>query len=265
MSRQKTKIMAQLTGFAPLAVYLSIPAVAETANPLIGAHHTVLPDTAAELVLSNRDVNRIVCLGGKIGGYHYSEEKGALVSNAGSEAFIKFQYEEFGGEVSYVTARNEFYIFCGGVTYTLLVSPQDVVAQTVFLVPGSGDKAAANVALFSPLPEEERAVAISLGMLRDDIPQTFSVRDQFDPYAPLQDPKVDVRVRRTVTVEGTPYSAREFLLRARADVALREAMFMHTRFGASIFAITLERQRLKAGEVGRLVIVYRQEDGRAYP
>jgi len=168
MSRQKIRIMANLSGLAPLAIFLTIEASAGVSNSSNNTH-TVLPDTATEIVLSNRDVNRIVCPGGTIEGYQYSEEKGAIVSNAGSQAFIKFQFEEAGGEASYVTTRNEFYIFCEGTTYTLIADPRNVVAQTVFLVAGSGGKAATNAALFEGLPEEERAVSITLGMVRDGL------------------------------------------------------------------------------------------------
>ncbi len=260
MSKQKIRIMAQLFGLAPLAVCLTTP-FAQAAEPSQGSTsanaHTILPDTAATILLSNRDVNRIVCLGGKIEGYQYSEEKGAIVSNAGAQAFIKFQFEEIGDQVNHVTVRNEFYFICGGITYTLLAEPRDIIAQTVFLAPGSGVNAGANAAMFNALPEEDRAVSISLSMLKDELPESFSVREFADPYVHLQNPKVDVRVRREVLIEGTPYSAKEFLLRARTRVELNEAMFAHTRFGASIFAITLDRLALEAGEIGRLLIVYR--------
>ena len=93
------------------------PAFSETDNA--NSTHTILPDVAMTVSLSNRDVNRIVCLSGQIDGYHYSEEKGALVSNAGSEAFIKFQFEEYGSRVSHVTARNEFYFICDRCAWTL--------------------------------------------------------------------------------------------------------------------------------------------------
>lgn len=262
MSRQKIRIMANLSSLAYMAVFMTVPLVQASEHaPHAGNNmHTVLPDTATEIVLSNRDVNRIVCLDGSIEGYQFSEEKGAIVSNAGSQAFIKFQFEEVGGEASYVTARNEFYFFCGGATYTLITKPGNIVAQTVFLAPGSGGKAAVNTALFKGLPEEERAVSITLSMVRDDLPDSFSVQEYNDPYTHLQKPTVDVRIRREIMIDGTPYSAKEFLLRARKQVALNEAMFTHTRFGASIFAITLDRLTLKAGEIGRLFVVYRDID-----
>lgn len=268
MSKQKIRIMAQLFGLAPLAVCLTAPLVQasdhNSQRPSTGNAHTVLPDTAAMILMSNRDVNRVVCLRGQIDGYQYSQEKGAIVSNAGAQAFVKFQFEEIGDQVNHVTVRNEFYFICGGITYTLLVEPQDIVAQTIFLAPGSGADAATNAVIFNALPEEERAVSISLSMLKDEIPESFSVQEFNEPYAHLDTPRIDVRLRREVLIEGTSYSAKEFLLRARTRVELDEAMFAHTRFGVSIFAITLDRLALDAGEIGRLFVVYRASpDGRA--
>jgi len=227
------------------------------AQDIPGPHQSVLPDVPTAIILSNRDTNRIVCVSGDIEGYRFSEEKGAVVDSSGSEAFIKFLIEKFGEEQKYVQVRSEFYFQCGGVTYTLLAAPQDVPAMAVYLVPGTGQNQSANRVLFSPLSEEERAVTITLGMLKDDIPASFSVRDTNDRYNQHVLPRLDVRLHREVSAVGTAYSAREYRLRARSSIELLERAFLHPFFGAAIYAVTFERTSLEAGEVGRVIIVYR--------
>ncbi len=222
-------------------------------------HQTVLPDSPTTVILSNRDTNRIVCVAGQIGGYRFSEEKGAIVDGSGNEAFIKFQIERFGEDQKYVNIRSEFYFQCAGVTYTLLSAPGDIAAQTVYLVPGSSQDANANRMTFKALSEEERAVTMTLSILKDDIPASFTTKPSAEPYNQHVLKRVDVRLVKEVTAVGTGYSAREYLLRARSDVALAERDFLKPFFGASIYAVTFDRLNLQAGEVGRVVLVYRGE------
>jgi len=222
-------------------------------------HQTVLPDSPTAVILSNRDTNRIVCVTGQIDGYRFSEEKGAIVDGSGNEAFIKFQIERLGEDQKYISIRSEFYFQCAGVTYTLLSAPGDIAAQTVYLVPGSGQDADANRMAFKALSEEERAVTMTLSILKDDIPASFTTKPSAEPYNQHVLKHIDVRLVKEVTAVGTGYSAREYLLRARSGIALAERDFLKPFFGASIYAVTFDRLNLKAGEVGRVVFIYRGE------
>ncbi len=220
-------------------------------------HQSVLPDVPTNIVLSNRDANRIVCVDGKIDGYRFSEEKGALVDASGNEAFIKFQIEQLGDVSNYVQVRSEFYFQCGRTTYTLLANPRNTPAKIVYLIPGSGADAKANIALFSPLSDEERAVTLSLALLKDDIPASFASQTVSDPYDAHVLAGLDVRLHKRIEVTGTAYRAHEYRLRARKSVALKETDFLKPFFGSAIYAVTFDRASLNAGDVGRVVLIYR--------
>lgn len=260
MSRLKTRLAPRVGSAAALAAFLSLGSVAaQNSGQTEAPHQSVTPDVPTAVILSNRDTNRVVCVAGQIDGYRFSEEKGALVDGTGSEAFIKFLIERLGEEQKYVTQRSEFYFQCGGVTYTILSAPSNIAAQTVYLVPGSGAEAKENRLRFKALSEEERAVSMSLDLLKDDVPASFHVRSVNEPYDRYTLNRLDVRLVREVEVVGTIYRAREYLLRARSDVVLNERDFLKPTFGTSIYAVTFERLKLKAGEVGRVVLVYRGE------
>ena len=145
------------------------------------------------------------------------------------------------------------------MTYTLLSAPANIEAQTIYLVPGSALQAKANQLRFKALSEEERAVPISLALLKGEAPVSYAVQSLQVPYDQHILERMDVRPVKEVSVVGTRYSAREYLLRARRDVALNERDFLKPFFGASIYAVTFDRLTLKAGEVGRVVLVYRGE------
>ena len=254
MNRLPTKFT---TSFGLVLTAINLLAVAGHAQELQDPHQSILPDVPTAIILSNRDTNRVVCVDGQIDGYRFSEEKGALVDSSGNEAFIKFQIQELGDTRTYVQVRSEFYFQCGGVTYTLLSVPTDTPAQTIYLVPGSGADAKTNVALFSPLSDEERAVTLSLAILKDDVPASFTGMPVSDPYDSHVLGGLDVRLHQQIDVTGTPYRAHEYRLRARKTVTLKETDFLKPFFGSAIYAVTFDRTNLKAGEVGRVIIVYR--------
>jgi conjugal transfer pilus assembly protein TraK len=136
-----------------------------------------LPDQTASIRLSNRDVNHVICSGGEIEDVKFSAEKSIAVEKGGSDAWIKFLVKEVddAGQVtrSYVTTP-EFFVSCNGAIYPLYAEPSDIPAQTVTLTPGKAQRAKANDDLLGPLVEEERAVSITLALLQDRIPASFS-------------------------------------------------------------------------------------------
>jgi conjugal transfer pilus assembly protein TraK len=137
-----------------------------------------LPDQTASIRLSNRDVNHVICSGGEIEDVKFSAEKSIAVEKGGSDAWIKFLVKEVddAGQVtrSYVTTPSEFFVSCNGAIYPLYAEPSDIPAQTVTLTPGKAQRAKANDDLLGPLVEEERAVSITLALLQDRIPASFS-------------------------------------------------------------------------------------------
>nr|WP_254515080.1 type-F conjugative transfer system secretin TraK [Novosphingobium sp. G106] len=223
---------------------------------------SALPDQVSTIRLSNRDINHIVCVGGEIDDVKFSAEKAIAVEKAGSDAWIKFLVKESddAGMVtkSYVTAPSEFFVSCNGAIYPLYAEPSDIPAQTVSLTPGSAQRARSNEDLLGPLVEEERAVSITLSMLEERIPASFTEvapGRQMIVLASL--PSLLVRERRRVEIEGSELSASEYRIDANADVAIDERQFLDRTFGARIFAVSVDRLALKAGEAARLIVVRR--------
>jgi conjugal transfer pilus assembly protein TraK len=128
----------------------------------------------------------------------------------------------------------------------------------VTLVPGGAQRARANDALLEPLVEEERAVGITLALLQDRVPASFS------EVAPARDrliladlPTASLTERRRLAVEGAGLSVSEYLVRASVATMLDERIFLDAALGADIFAITTDRLTLDRGETARLIVVRR--------
>ncbi|GAA0309466.1 type-F conjugative transfer system secretin TraK [Sphingomonas oligophenolica] len=232
------------------------------APPALAQAITALPDQTASIRLSNRDVNHIICQGGEIEDVKFSAEKAIAVERGGSDAWIKFLVKEVDGEGAptrtYVTTPSEFFVSCNGAIYPLYTEPSDIPAQTVILASGTAQRARANQDLLGPLVEEERAVSITLSMLQDRVPASFAevAPGAGDIVLPTL-PAARLHERRRFTVEGAGLSASEYLVQASADQVLAEPQFLVSMLGSNIFAVTLDRIALKAGDSARLIIIRR--------
>lgn len=230
--------------------------------PVMAQTIVALPDQTSTIRLSNRDINHVICAGGEIEDVKFSAEKAIAVEKAGRDAWIKFLVREIddAGAVTrtFVTVPSEFFITCNGAVYALYAEPSDIPAQTVTLQPGGTQRAQANEELLGPLVEEERAVSITLSMLQDRIPASFtSVAPRSSPLRLGLLPDASIEERRRIEVDGSGLSASEYLVSVASDTLLDERSFLDSALGANIFAVTLDRGTLSAGETARLIVVRR--------
>lgn len=223
---------------------------------------TALPDQTSTIRLSNHDINHVICQGGDVEDVKFSSEKAISVERGGSDAWIKFLVKEVSSDGeptrTFVTTPSEFFVACNGAVYPLYAEPSDIPAQTVVLVPGASQRARANEALLGPLVEEERAVSITMALLQDRVPASFTeVAVATQDFVLPSLASAQLHERRRIAVDGAGLSASEYLVHVDTDAKLDERQFLLSRLGANIFAITLDRSDLRKGDTARLVIVRR--------
>lgn len=227
-----------------------------------GHTQTVKPDVVTPVEMSNRDINRVTCIDGAINDAFFSQEKGIVVENNGSNSFIKFLIQDDGLNQEYVSARSEFYLVCAGEIYTLMVSPKNIPGQTIRLSTGAKNRIKENQELLSPLPDEERAIYLTMAALQDDIPDSFTVTpsegDQWHGRKAPSKPNTQLALRRTIRVDGLGLSLKEFLVRSNTGTTYSETDFLSTAIGESIFAVTIDPIRLEPGQIGRLFVVSKE-------
>lgn len=232
------------------------------AGPVEAQSITALPDQTSSIRLSNHDINHVICQGGAIEDVRFSAEKAISVERAGADAWIKFLVKEVETEGvptrTYASAPSEFFVTCNGAIYPLYTEPSDIPAQTIILAPGATQRAQANADLLGPLVEEERAVSISLSMLQDRVPASFSELATGSPDLTLPAlAGATLHERRRISIDGAGLSASEYLVRVSAAQHLDERVFLVSPLGANIFAVTLDRTALSAGDTARLIVVRR--------
>lgn len=237
-------------------------AASVVATPGLAQSISALPDQTSHIRLSNHDVNHVVCVGGDVEDVKFSAEKGLAVERGGPDAWIKFlvrETDDAGVKTrTYVTSPSEFFIACNGAVYPLYAEPADIPAQTITLIPGAPQRARSNDALLGPLVEEERAVSIALALLQDRVPATFSEVAPTAARLSVTDlPGVAITERRRLAIEGSGLSASEYRVTAAAPATLDERAFLDRALGADIFAVTLDRLSLAAGQSARLIVIRR--------
>ncbi len=223
----------------------------------------LLPGISQDVFLSNRDVNRIYCSGGRpVREAVFSEEKGISLKTSGSDVFIKFLLRGDAADEKdrYIRERSEFYIICEPDTvYTIISSPKNIPAQTVRLGGTVSDNIKKNIALFSGQSFEDRIVHLVMAVAGDSIPDSFRIKNKKKYVRIFQD--VEIFHNRTVTADGGGLFLKEFVISLKENCAedtLRiseESFIVPELVSDRLAGITLESFVLKKGKYSRLFIV----------
>ena len=229
------------------AQYSSIPE-----DPLA----VVPPEVATPVYLSSSDINRIVCPS-YIKDVIYSKEKGLTVKIEGRNAFVKFLVTKEGGKDEYSTTPTELYVLCGKETYNLIALPKRIPSRTVTL---SGDdrKASKNFSFFDGMPFEKKILSIIKSVYTEDIPDSFTVRNEDRPFSLYRGLKLILI--RTVRVEGEGLRVKEFAAQTEENIELSEKDFLKTEITSGPVAIAIDKLRLSPGETAKVLIVERVAD-----
>ncbi|MFZ0485097.1 MAG: type-F conjugative transfer system secretin TraK [Desulfobacterales bacterium] len=223
----------------------------------------VSSDVTTRVDLSNRDINRITCMGGRLmRNVVLSTEKGVTSKSDGSNAFIKFKIMKNSatGDMSYINEPVELYVMCGseGDTYTLIGHPKNITAQNIQLVPSKHDIRKNHYA-FKDMPLEKKALEIIREAYSGDFPESCNVKQvgkEISVFIPdrtigqkeileAKAPNVRVTTRRIVEIESEGLLLKEYALKLKDDypedeIKVSEKMFLLPEIANSPIALALD-------------------------
>ena len=234
---------AEANSLAPAAFLSNTPAA-------------IAPEVAAPVDLSSSDINRLVCPA-EIKDVIYSKEKGLTVKIEGRDAFVKFLVTKDGDKDVYSSTPTELYVICGQKTFNLIALPKRIPSRTVMLS-GGDDKSKKNTSLFDGMPFEKKILSVIKSVYTEDIPDSFTVRNENRPFNLYKGLKLTLI--RTIRVEGEGLLIKEFAVQATESMELSEKDFLKSEITSNPVAIAIDKLKLSKGETARIIIVERVTD-----
>lgn len=219
------------------------------AGVAFGVEVVETPEETVPIKVSLKDVNRIVCVGGKIEFTAYSKEKRIEVKKEGKNAFVKIVPKIKGGKLVYEKVPRELYVGCVGRTFALLLIPKDIPAKTVYLKPPYEDNKRAR-----EYEKEESYLAyvkkVFGDIYREAIPPGYRVVYP-EKREVLEFEELSMSLHRTY--EGGRYAVEEYVIVAKKDLSIEEGAFLP--YLRKPLAIAITKPRLRKGESARLLVL----------
>lgn len=217
------------------------------------------PEQITQVALSEHNVNRFVCQTGDINDVYYNKEAFMVEVNA-NNAFVRFlsAYDGLGNH--YLSGEFTLHITCGGEVYTILASPENVHAQTVYLAQALKERMAENVKLYAPLPIEAQALDLTLRAIKDELPDSF-IQTLIDPDAYSAMPNIIAGVTlyktRTISVDGLGLRLTQYIAKADQNITLDETELLDARLGDNMIAVSVYPPQINPATSAQIYIVER--------
>lgn len=215
----------------------------------------VLPDVITQVSLSNSDTNRVVCANGEMNDVFYSSDKVQEVPLNGKYGFIKFPIMKRGSQLNYVTKRSEFHFICNGQAYTIIALPEDIPAQVIYLGSTLDSHVQKNLEMMGDMPKEQQSVYLTLKALKNEIPPNFKVIPVEESWTPNLIKGAQIRLTRTIRVDGIGVRLKEYLIKSNQKQYLDEKRFIRPEISSGIRAITVDPLLVEKGQMARVFVI----------
>lgn len=233
-----------------------------------GMDQTVKPEALTAVLVSNRDVNRIVC-DSQVDDVIWSKERPVEVSKSGSNVFVKFLIQKLGDRYTYVNDPVDVHIVCDDTVYTLVLHPQATDSMTVRLTAPVAKVVKRIAREWNALPLEDKVERLTLAVFKNELPEGFQrvpvhegdarrhvVLYDGSTAQPTPVPGVHITGQYEVAANGAGLRATEYEVVSDQARELRETDFLDGAFGDEV-GVTVDPLRVQAGEAARLIVVTR--------
>lgn len=205
--------------------------------------------------VSLKDVTRIVCFT-NITRTVYSKEKGIEIKTVDKNAFIKNLPKEIvepsSGRIAieYDSRPKEVYIVCGDKTFSLLLIPKDIPANTIYLKSSYVDKEKA-FSFEKSGDYENMILKLIRSAYLEDIPEGYDVEDIGKVVREYQE--VSIVHKRNYT--GIMFQVQEYVLIARKELNINEITLLEAVSPRNPLAVSIVSPVMRPNEQSRFFIV----------
>ncbi len=207
------------------------------------------------VVISLKDVSRIVCFT-DISRVIYSKEKNLEIKTVGKNAFVKNLPKEYSdpltGLVShdYDSRPKEVYVVCGENTFSLLLIPKDIPANTIYLKsPYFGKEKAINYEKSNDY--ENMILKLIKSAYFEDIPEGYEIEDIDKLFKEYQ----EIRLLHRRNYKGMIFEVQEYIVIAKKEININEITLLEVISPKNPIAISIVTPLLKNNDQSRVFIV----------
>jgi conjugal transfer pilus assembly protein TraK len=228
------------------------------ASAAMAQETSVAAEQTTAVIVSNRDVNRLYCVG-TVEDVVWSKEKPVTVKVSGNNVFVKFLVAHEGTSESHITSPLDVHVVCGGEVFTLILHPQDVDSVTVHLSDPVKKDLEAVAKDWGSLAWEDKVKKLTVVAYRHEVPVGFS-------RAPIAsgDPRSNIHAYQDLEITGesdliapgTGLRATEYTVRAVKAMTLSERDFLLPAMG-EIAAVTVDPLYVAAQGASRVIVITR--------
>lgn len=205
--------------------------------------------------VSLKDVTRIVCFT-NITRTVYSKEKGIEIKTVDKNAFIKNLPKEIvepsSGRIAieYDSRPKEVYIVCGDKTFSLLLIPKDIPANTIYLKSSYVDKEKA-FSFEKSGDYENMILKLIRSAYLEDIPEGYDVEDIGKVVREYQ----EIRLVHKRNYTGIMFQVQEYVLIARKELNINEITLLEAVSPRNPLAVSIVSPVMRPNEQSRFFIV----------
>gem|GEM_PF-1783838 len=205
--------------------------------------------------VSLKDVTRIVCFT-NITRTVYSKEKGIEIKTVDKNAFIKNLPKEIvepsSGRIAieYDSRPKEVYIVCGDKTFSLLLIPKDIPANTIYLKSSYVDKEKA-FSFEKSGDYENMILKLIRSAYLEDIPEGYDVEDIGKVVREYQ----EVRLVHKRNYTGIMFQVQEYVLIAIKELNINEITLLEAVSPKNPLAVSIVSPVMRPNEQSRFFIV----------
>lgn len=205
--------------------------------------------------VSLKDVTRIVCFT-NITRTVYSKEKGVEIKTVDKNAFVKNLPKEIvepsSGRIAveYDSRPKEVYIVCGDKTFSLLLIPRDIPANTIYLKSSYIDKEKA-FSFEKSNDHENMILKLIKSAYLEDIPEGYDVEDIDKVFKEYQ----EIRLVHKRNYTGIMFQVQEYVLIAKRDLNINEITLLEAISPKNPLAVSIVSPVLRPNEQSRVLIV----------
>lgn len=204
--------------------------------------------------VSLKDLSRIHCINGDVNSIFFSKEKEIEIKMAGGDAFIKILPHKIEtGEkekLEYGSHPREVYLNCDDKTFSLILNPKNIPAQTIELVGGGGygqNKKAGEFEKANPYD----------GTLLELVKKAF-LGDMPDGYNTVETNEFvgnfnELKLQKKREYVGDRFIVSEYFIEAKKHVNIYEGMFIP--YLKNSLAISIIKTNLEPTEFTRMLVV----------